>query len=58
MENGPFDPREQGAWPKIMMVAGNKKMVIWEQGAQKMVTGSSRKLENNARSKRNYQGAR
>ncbi len=47
------------AWPKIKKGAGSKDNVIWEQGqgAQKFGKGSSKKLGNGARSKRNYQGA-
>ena len=56
-------PREQGAWPKVRKGAGSKENIIWEQGAQKfgigsMGAGSSEKLGNGARSKRNCQGAK
>ncbi len=36
----PWDPREQGAWPKIREGPGSKENVIWEQGAQKSRKGS------------------
>ena len=50
-ENGPLNPREQGALPKIRKGAGSKENVIWEQGAQKLGKGNREQEEKLKRSR-------
>ncbi len=43
-DNGLLDPREQGAWPRMIKGAGSKEIVIWEHENLQKGAGNSQKI--------------